>query len=564
MDDLFAALPAIPISRTPSPLPPPLPPKNNISAPPLVPTRRSPKKPVETPTLPSPSPNSPALSSLSSTTSSNGWGSGYSSPPTTNSELSRDKSDKHSIGHGRQGSESDSEDDSGVAAVVGRSSSWSRAILVPRPLSTTSMNGTNVFTTTNNVGVVRSHSVSKSPQTHSSTSTMQIVASSSSNTKHHSIPVYSTSIPFSNTSSNLSFDSHSLPQGLPLSSSSITRSQSVGYTRLEKSQRNSGSFSNPSGYAGIGSGSSSNRHSIASFVTLPAVSEEHAYGRIVEEEAGHHRKRTSSSNSSLYPTPNSITFPSSTITPSQSSNRLSQYSLDSLATTANPFSQFDSLRPPYSPPRASSVYSSTSFDERSQSGYSTTSAPQTTAAHRPTKNPKRFVNNSAAKLPHSTVMNSISIVSNTAPVTSSGITSVFKKRSSVELNKQSSYSVFSPEAFDPKRDLIFGNSSKQPLKIKSDEILLEVLAVGLDKFDYEMTKAMSGKSEAHGFIPGRAFTGRALECGVQVTKVKRGDFVFGITDLRKVRAHSFFSVVQGYLTDSIPFTEWSTSRASGS
>ena len=64
--------------------------------------------------------------------------------------------------------------------------------------------------------------------------------------------------------------------------------------------------------------------------------------------------------------------------------------------------------------------------------------------------------------------------------------------------------------------------------------MVEVHAVGVDQWDYSRVVEMGSKPEGFGWIPGRSFCGRALECGAEVSKIKRGDFVFGLNELKKV------------------------------
>lgn len=91
-------------------------------------------------------------------------------------------------------------------------------------------------------------------------------------------------------------------------------------------------------------------------------------------------------------------------------------------------------------------------------------------------------------------------------------------------------------AFVPSRDLSFGMLKPPPSKLKSGEVLVEVHAVAVDQWDWERAAEMAAKVDASGFgwVPGRSFCGRAMECGFDVNKVKRGDLVFGLADLKRV------------------------------
>lgn len=62
---------------------------------------------------------------------------------------------------------------------------------------------------------------------------------------------------------------------------------------------------------------------------------------------------------------------------------------------------------------------------------------------------------------------------------------------------------------------------------------MRVLAVGLDSWDMERVVERAGKPEGFGWVPGRSFCGRVLECGAEVSRIKRGELVYGLNDLKK-------------------------------
>lgn len=84
------------------------------------------------------------------------------------------------------------------------------------------------------------------------------------------------------------------------------------------------------------------------------------------------------------------------------------------------------------------------------------------------------------------------------------------------------------------RDMKFGASQPPPAKLKHDEVLLDVIAVALDRSDLERVVELSGTEGGYGYIPGRSFCGRVIECGMSIDRLKRGDYVFGLADLKKV------------------------------
>lgn len=79
-----------------------------------------------------------------------------------------------------------------------------------------------------------------------------------------------------------------------------------------------------------------------------------------------------------------------------------------------------------------------------------------------------------------------------------------------------------------------------PRKVNSSHVIVQVHAVALDALDALIVSERMGKggSEGAGFVPGRSFVGRAIECGFEVTNVSRGDWVIGLADIRRVSVYS--------------------------
>lgn len=92
--------------------------------------------------------------------------------------------------------------------------------------------------------------------------------------------------------------------------------------------------------------------------------------------------------------------------------------------------------------------------------------------------------------------------------------------------------------FDAGRDLTFGTLQPTPTKMRSDEVLVQVHTVGVDQFDWAKVKAFARDPSGFGFIPGRSFYGKAVECGNDVRRIKKGDMVYGLNELRRVRSGS--------------------------
>jgi NADPH:quinone reductase-like Zn-dependent oxidoreductase len=88
--------------------------------------------------------------------------------------------------------------------------------------------------------------------------------------------------------------------------------------------------------------------------------------------------------------------------------------------------------------------------------------------------------------------------------------------------------------------LAFTGHRGPPGYVDSGSVLVQVWAVGIDGMD-EMLVGGKGKEKADvGFIPGRSFVGRVLECGGDVKDVdaRKGEWVMGLMDIRKVSLYT--------------------------
>jgi hypothetical protein len=81
----------------------------------------------------------------------------------------------------------------------------------------------------------------------------------------------------------------------------------------------------------------------------------------------------------------------------------------------------------------------------------------------------------------------------------------------------------------------FSAHQAPPSKISSSQALVQVYAVALDRFDFDMVKEKSAAGSGAGkWVPGRTFVGRALEVGAEVKQITKGDMVIGLVDIKKV------------------------------
>jgi NADPH:quinone reductase-like Zn-dependent oxidoreductase len=77
--------------------------------------------------------------------------------------------------------------------------------------------------------------------------------------------------------------------------------------------------------------------------------------------------------------------------------------------------------------------------------------------------------------------------------------------------------------------------NSQQKRLRNDEVLVESIAVGLDRWDIEKTWSNAKSTGGAGWVPGRAVYGKVLARGEGVSRVKKGDLVWGLTTLKKVR-----------------------------
>ncbi|GAA5964452.1 hypothetical protein JCM3765_006284 [Sporobolomyces pararoseus] len=93
----------------------------------------------------------------------------------------------------------------------------------------------------------------------------------------------------------------------------------------------------------------------------------------------------------------------------------------------------------------------------------------------------------------------------------------------------------SSRRFDPSLDLLYErlDVTSQQKRLRSDEVLVESIAIGLDRWDIEKTWSTANTTSGAGWVPGRAVFGKVLARGEGVSRVKKGDLVWGLTPLKK-------------------------------
>ncbi|PWN43025.1 hypothetical protein IE81DRAFT_109027 [Ceraceosorus guamensis] len=91
-----------------------------------------------------------------------------------------------------------------------------------------------------------------------------------------------------------------------------------------------------------------------------------------------------------------------------------------------------------------------------------------------------------------------------------------------------------------------------PRKLTSTQVLCQVIAVAIDEFDRTVLREKVRNGSAYGFVPGRSFSGRVMETGWEVKKVRRGDVVFGLQTAKKSGALAEFMVIEQNLIAKAP------------
>ena len=81
----------------------------------------------------------------------------------------------------------------------------------------------------------------------------------------------------------------------------------------------------------------------------------------------------------------------------------------------------------------------------------------------------------------------------------------------------------------------FSNITPPPTKVQGHQVLVQVWCVALEGLDVLLTRDRAKTPDGYGFVPGRGFLGKAMECGSSVSNIRRGDWVMGVLDVGKVR-----------------------------
>ncbi|BGP13276.1 hypothetical protein JCM10213_004954 [Rhodosporidiobolus nylandii] len=115
---------------------------------------------------------------------------------------------------------------------------------------------------------------------------------------------------------------------------------------------------------------------------------------------------------------------------------------------------------------------------------------------------------------------------------------LFKRSSHADLSSASP----SSRRFIPDNDLVYEpfDTAAATKRIKSDEVLVEVIAVGVDRWDRERVWQVAKGMGGAGFVPGRALVGKVAEGGEGVKGLKKGELVWGLNSVKKSSALASF------------------------
>lgn len=97
-----------------------------------------------------------------------------------------------------------------------------------------------------------------------------------------------------------------------------------------------------------------------------------------------------------------------------------------------------------------------------------------------------------------------------------------------------------------------------PSFVPNSHVLVQVHAVGLEGLDRRIVSdRLNG---ATGFVPGRGIYGRVIECGLEVSSdiLRKGEWVIGLLDAKKVRRHRRFSFCIEHSMTFFIHTVWRT------
>ncbi|KAN0060958.1 hypothetical protein ACQY0O_006692 [Thecaphora frezii] len=200
-----------------------------------------------------------------------------------------------------------------------------------------------------------------------------------------------------------------------------------------------------------------------------------------------------------------------------------------------------------------SVTSFTSTPSATQSVASLPSTMQTVpTSYRPNKDPGKFSGNAEELLHTRTTMQTIAVSSGAFASRSK---SMVRRKSAHEVGGEKRSSLEVPDHLQDELNLTtlsLTAHTPPPRKVSSSQVLVQVIAVAIDEMDRLLLRERARTDNAFGFVPGRSFCGRIVECGYEVKKMRKGDVVFGLQDSRKCGALAEFMTIDSSLVCHAP------------
>ena len=112
---------------------------------------------------------------------------------------------------------------------------------------------------------------------------------------------------------------------------------------------------------------------------------------------------------------------------------------------------------------------------------------------------------------------------------------------------------FGPARGGGKGTIVLSSHMAPPRKVSSTHVIVQIIAVAIDGVDRALVhERLQGEPTSSPFVPGRSFCGRILDCGIDVKKLRPGDLVFGLQDLRKCGALAEFMTIDQDLVATAP------------
>ncbi|EPQ28349.1 uncharacterized protein PFL1_04176 [Pseudozyma flocculosa PF-1] len=201
-----------------------------------------------------------------------------------------------------------------------------------------------------------------------------------------------------------------------------------------------------------------------------------------------------------------------------------------------------------------SVASFNSSPSASQSVASLPSTMQTVpTSYRPNKDAGRFSGTADELLNTRTTMQTIAVSSGAFLNRSKSVARRKQQGGEAGSDKRTSLDV--PEHLQDELSqttLSLTAHTPPPRKVSSTQVLVQVIAVAIDEMDRLLLRERVRSEHAFGFVPGRSFCGRVVECGYEVKKMRKGDIVFGLQDSRKSGALAEFMTIDANLVCHAP------------